>query len=64
MKTQLLAFHLKHDFLVVLQAFGLGCNAAATRADVFNDAGLVAILKFQDSRPLATLAREDPGLLQ
>lgn len=64
MKAQLLAFHLENDFLVVLQALCLGRNTAASCTDVFNDAGLVRILKFQDSRPLATLAREDPGLLQ
>nr|WP_319386998.1 hypothetical protein [uncultured Roseibium sp.] len=64
MKAQHLAFHFKDDFLVTFQAFGLCRDTAATCADIFNDAGLMALLEFQDSRPLAALAREDPGLLQ
>jgi len=63
-KAQHLAFHFEHDFLVVFQTLCLGRNAAAACTDVFNDTGLMRILKFQDSRPFATLAREDPGLLQ
>lgn len=63
-KAQHLAFHFEDDFLVEFQAFGLGRNTAAAGTDIFNDAGLVAFLEFQDSRPFATLARKDPGLLQ
>ena len=63
-KPKFFAFNFKNDLCIRFQVFGLCGEPAAARADVFNDAGLVYLVKLQDAGPFAVFSRKDPGFLQ
>jgi|GEM_PF-3607793 len=63
-KPEFAAFHFNDNGVVLCKILGFGGNPAPARADIFNDAGTMRVVVFQNTGPLAPLAREDAGFFQ